>query len=67
MADDLGADHLLSCLAEFPIDCSAEFTPTLDGLELPLMFRRRFPRLIRRGDLLKDKELTGKREERDLP
>jgi hypothetical protein len=28
--------------------------------KLPLMFRRRFPCLIRRGDFLKDKELTRK-------
>ena len=32
----------------------------LDGLGLSLMFRRRFPRPIWRGDFLKDKELTRK-------
>jgi hypothetical protein len=39
---------------------------TLDGLGLPLMFRRRFPRLIWRGDFLKDKELARKNVKREF-
>jgi hypothetical protein len=38
----------------------------LDGLELPLMFCLRFLRLIRRGDFLKDKELTRKNVKRGI-
>jgi hypothetical protein len=30
------------------------------------MFRRRFPRLIRRGDFLKDKELIWKNVKREI-